>query len=67
MEHSFCGPVKEKHHFTTRHYLDIGKGVTATLQKYYTSNNKEEPEIFQELYANKELLQTGAKDDAESS
>ena len=59
MEHSFCGPVKEKYHFNVKHYRDFGKGICFTLKKYYTNCNKEEPEIFKELYESKELLQVG--------
>jgi hypothetical protein len=41
MEHSFCGPVKEKYHFTVDHYKEIGAGIAKTLKKYYCS--REEP------------------------
>lgn len=37
MEHSFCGPVKEKYHFTVDHYKEIGAGIAKTLKKYYCS------------------------------
>lgn len=51
MEHSFCGPVKEKVHFTARHYKEIGAGIAKTLKKYYCA--REEPEILKELEKDK--------------
>jgi cytosolic carboxypeptidase protein 2/3 len=62
MEHSFCGPTREKHHFHAQHYRDIGAGFCATLQKYY-SGRSEEPEAIKELYASKELMQVGTAED----
>ena len=65
MEHSFCGPIREKHHFNASHYSNIGKGIAITLNKYYRRNYSKDP--FKELYASKELMQVGAREDEDSS
>lgn len=66
MEHSFCSPIKEKRHFTCKDYTDIGKGVCLTLKKYFCSK-EENPEIFKELWTNKELIKVGCTEDGSSS
>jgi hypothetical protein len=39
MEHSFCSPIKDKYHYTAKHYIDVGKGICLTLRKYFCAKD----------------------------
>lgn len=41
MEHSFCGPSKEKVHFSMFNYLKIGENFMVTLQRFYARGRNE--------------------------
>ena len=59
MEHSFCGPLKEKTHFSPQHYLKIGQNFIATINRFYGRNRNELEgdnylqSILKELYVEK--------------
>ena len=72
MEHSFCGPSKDKVHFSMKDFLGIGNNLCFTFYKFYCKWKKGEKgsleiEMFKDLYSNRELLKVGDNDDADSS
>lgn len=42
MEHSFCGPLKNKTHFTVANYISIGENLVSTLEKYYGTKKRQQ-------------------------
>jgi hypothetical protein len=62
-EHSFCSPLKSKHHFTVDDYKNIGRDFMLTISRYFCRYHEPIEDIFKELHTNKELMEIGSKED----